>query len=322
MQLSNAIAVFALLAAVFPAAAQQDSGRTVAPIADLGAAGNLPAQPVRPDDLINVQLYDEPEVSRSVRVSAEGTIRLPILQNPVRVEGLLPKDIEVMVGDAYKREKVFVDPDVTVTIVEYHSRPIIVSGAVKTPTTFQAIGNVSLIDAIGRAGGLIPDQAGAEILVSKPNGDTGTESVQRIPVKPLFSGSEPGLNLKLTGGEEIRVPDVGKYTVAGSVNKPGLYPVLDGNANTVITAIAQAQGTIQYFSHTAYLYRPDNNGTVHEIPVPLGDILKRKQPDMTVQAKDVLYIPDSSARRITDKTVTTLTQVGGSAALALIYILR
>ncbi len=118
------------------------------------------------------------------------------------------------------------------------------------------------------------------------------------------------------------MPDVGKFIVFGSVNKPGPYPLLDGAANTVMTAIAQAQGTIQYFSHTAYLYRTDDKGTAHEIIVPLGDILKRKQPDITLQAKDVLYIPDSSGRRITQETVTALTSVAGGAAIALTYVLR
>jgi polysaccharide export outer membrane protein len=310
----------AVLCAVFPAGAQQQDTARPPSAVDLGA--NLPAQPIGPDDLIALQVYDAPEFTRSVRVSSDGSIRLPMLKNTIRVQGLLPKDIESLIAEALQREKIFVDPFVSVSVLEYHSRPISVSGAVRTPVVFQAIGSVTLVDALGKAGGLVPDQAGSEILVTKPNGDTGTQSIQRIPVKALMSGSEPALNLKLTGGEEIRVPDVGKYIVAGSVTHPGPYPVLDGQANTVITAIAQAQGTIQYFSHTAYLYRPDDKGAIHELTVPLGDILTRKKPDITLQAKDVLYIPDSSARRITDKLVTTLTTVSGSAALALIYVLR
>jgi polysaccharide export outer membrane protein len=206
--------------------------------------------------------------------------------------------------------------------VDYHSRPVSVAGAVRTPTIFQAIGNVTLLDAITRAGGLIPDQAGPEIIVTKPNGDTNTLSIQRIPVKALISGSDPTLNLKLVGNEEIRVPDVGKFIVAGSVVHPGPYPVLDGNANTVTTAIAQAQGTIQYFSHKAFIYRPDDKNVLHEIPVDLGRILARKSPDITLQAKDILYVPDSSGRRITQNMVNALTGLSSSAVVASIYVLR
>jgi polysaccharide export outer membrane protein len=325
MQHTKALAVIAVFAIVFPAAAQQDSAlrqAVAAPYTELNASANLPSQAIGPEDLISIQVYDAPEVSRSVRVSSDGTIRLPMLKNTVRVQGLLPKDIETLVGEALQREKILVDPFVTVSVVEYHSRPISVSGAVKNPIIFQAIGNVTLVDALGKAGGLVPDQAGPEILVTKPNGDTGTQSVQRVPVKALMTGSDPALNLKLTGGEDIRVPDVGKYIVAGSVNKPGAYPLLDGAANTVITAIAQAQGTVQYYKHTAYLYRPDDKGVVHEITVPLGKILDRKQPDITLQAKDVLYIPDSSGRRIGQELATAMTSIAGGAALAAIYVMR
>jgi polysaccharide export outer membrane protein len=243
-----------------------------------------------------------------------------MLKNTIHVEGLLPNEIEGLVTEALQREKLFVDPYVTVNVVEYHSRPISVSGAVKTPTIFQAIGNVSLLDAIARAGGLVPDQAGSEILVTRPNGENGERSIQRIPVKALMSGADPALNVKLTGGEEIRVPDVGKIIVFGSVNKPGAYPVLDGAANTVMTAIAQAQGTVQYFSHSAFIYRPDDKGASHEIFVDLGKILSRKAPDITLQARDVLYVPDSSGRRLGQTAITALTGVSTSAAMSMIYL--
>ena len=58
------------------------------------------------------------------------------------------------------------DPVVKVTVVEYHSRPIAVMGAVKLPLTFQAVGVVTLLDALAKAGGL-NDLAGTEILVTR-----------------------------------------------------------------------------------------------------------------------------------------------------------
>jgi len=314
------LALSVLCAGVLPLTAQDTRQTVPVPVGDLNPSSNLPFQPVGPEDLIGLQVYDAPEFTRTVRVSEQGSIRLPMLKNPIRVQGLLPDEIGVMVKEALEREQLFVDPFVSVNIVEYHSRPISVSGAVKTPTIFQAIGTVTLLDALARAGGIDQNVAGSEIIVTRPNGDSNTQSIQRIPVKALISNSDPDLNIKLTGGEQIRVPDVGKFVVFGSVNKPGAYPVLDGNANTVLTAIAQAQGTVQYFSHTAYLYRPDDKGTMHEILVPLGEILKRKAADIPIQAKDSLYVPDSSGRRLTQNMVTTMTGVGASAIISLVYL--
>jgi protein involved in polysaccharide export with SLBB domain len=103
---------------------------------------------------------------------------------------------------------------------------------------------------------------------------------------------------------------------------PGPFPVLDGNANTVLTAIAQAQGTIQYYNHTVYIYRPDATGAMHEIEVDLGKIQSRKIPDVTLQARDVLWVPDSSRRRITQNMLNSLTGAGTAAISASIYVLR
>jgi polysaccharide export outer membrane protein len=317
------LALSALFAGVLPITAQDTSRQTVpAPVADVNPSSNLPFQPVGPEDLLGLQVYDAPEFTRTVRVSEKGSIRLPMLKSEIRVQGLLPNEIEVMVKEALQREQLFVDPFVTVNIVEYHSRPISVAGAVRTPTIFQAIGSVTLMDALARAGGLVPDQAGAEIIVTRPNGDTGAQSIQRIPVKALFDGSDPELNLKLTGGEVIRVPDVGKIIVSGSVVHPGPVPVLDGVANTVTTAIAQAQGTIQYYSHTVYIFRPDDKGVRHEIKVDLGKIQARKAPDVQLQARDILYVPDSSRRRITQNTINSVTGVAAGATTAAIYVAR
>jgi polysaccharide export outer membrane protein len=325
MKYANTCLSLSVLVAFSLPLAAQDAAHQIIPtpgVADLGLSANLPIQKVGPEDLLGIQVYNAPELSRTARISAQGTIRLPMLKNELHVTGLFPSEIEDVIAGALKREELFVDPFVTVTVVDYHSRPISVTGAVKIPTIFQAIGTVTLLDALARAGGLVNGQAGPEIIVTRPNGDAGPESVQRIPVKPLLNATDPELNLKLTGGEQIRVPDVGQIIVAGSVVHPGTIPVLDGVANTVMTAIAQAQGTIQYYKHIIYIYRPDDKGTMHEITVNLGKIQARKEPDVTLQAHDVLYVPDSSGRRITQEAVTAMTSVGQALPTALLYVYR
>jgi polysaccharide export outer membrane protein len=142
-------------------------------------------------------------------------VRLPMLKRRVRADGLLPAELEAALAEALEAEQLLVEPVVTVTIAEYHSRPISVAGAVRNPVTFQATGPMTLLDALTRAGGLSQD-AGQEILVSRTQrGEDGKTStlVQRIPVRGLIEAVDPELNLKLAGGEEIRVPEVGKIFV-------------------------------------------------------------------------------------------------------------
>src|SRR5882724_3807306 len=144
---------------------------------------NLPAQKIGADDLVAISVYGSPELTRSVRVSAEGQIQLPMLTRGIPAVGLVPREIESAIAAALRAEKILIDPVVTVTVAEYRSRPISVAGAVKRPLTFQAFGTVTLLDALTRAEGLAPE-AGSEILLTRPAAG-GTPATERILVKAL-----------------------------------------------------------------------------------------------------------------------------------------
>ncbi|HSB16150.1 MAG TPA: polysaccharide biosynthesis/export family protein [Bryobacteraceae bacterium] len=283
---------------------------------ELGAA-NLPAQKIGPNDLIAISVYDAPELTRTVRVGADGFIRLPMLKRRVRADGLLPAELEATVAEALHAEQLLVEPVVTVTIAEYHSRPISVAGAVRNPVTFQAAGPMTLLDALTRAGGLSVD-AGPEILVSRTQpGEDGKPAtlVQRIPVRGLIDAADPELNLKLAGGEEIRVPEVGKIFVVGSVKKPGVYPVQGESETTVLQMLALAEGLVPFAAKRAYIYRREAaTGSKHEIAIELKQIMERKAPDIPLDANDILYIPDNSGRRVAVHTLEKIAGFGTATA--------
>src|SRR6266849_153151 len=274
------------------------------------AVVNLPAQKIGADDLLAISVYGSPELTRSVRVSAEGQIRLPMLTLAVPAAGLVPREIENAIAAALRAEKILIDPVVTVTVAEYRSRPISVAGAVKRPLTFQAFGNVTLLDALTRAEGLAPE-AGSEILVTRPAAG-GTPSTQHIPVKALFAGANPGLNPRLAGGEEIRVPVAHEVYVAGNVKNPGAFSLKDASNTTVLKVQALAGGLIPFASNQAYVYRrrpeADNKD---EIPVALSRIIARKAPDVTLEGDDILYVPDAKARRL---SISALERIAGFGA--------
>ena len=278
---------------------------------------NLPAQKIGANDLIAISVYDAPEFTRTLRVGADGDIRLPMLKQLVRAEGLLPAQLETAVAAALQAEQILVDPYVTVSVVEYDSRPISVAGAVKSPITFQAMGNVTLLEAITRAGGLAPD-AGGEILVThtQPGPDGAPLSLtRRIPVKALIDAADPEVNLALQGGEQIRVPEVGKVFVVGNVHKPGAFPLQDNDETTVLKALALSEGLTPYAQKTAYIVRRDDRtGHKNEIPIELAKIMKRESPDVTLLANDILYIPDNSSRRATMNVLEKVASFGAATA--------
>ena len=267
----------------------------VTPSAPAENGPNLPAQPIGPNDLLAISVYGAPEFSRSVRVSEDGFIRLPMLQEKLAVLGLMPAELEDRLAGALEQEQILVDPAVTVSIAEYHSHPISVVGAVKVPLTFQAVGKTSLVEALARAQGFAED-AGNEILITRPAPGGTPPLIQRVPVTGLIDGAEPAYNPLLEGGEEVRVPAVGKVYVVGNVKQPGGFRLDASGSMTVLKALALSTGLAPFATKVAYIYRRVD-GTPQEIPVELQKIMDRKAPDVALAANDILYVPDNRSRR-------------------------
>jgi polysaccharide biosynthesis/export protein len=275
---------------------------------------NLPAQRLGAGDLIAVSVYDSPELTRTVRVEDDGTIHLPLLKNGVDAAGGMPRDIETRVAEALVGEQILVDPVVKVTVVEYHSRPISVMGAVRKPVTFQAVGAVTLLDALARAEGIMPE-AGTEIVLTRASGDGADQpTVERVPVSRLINQADPAVNFALHGGEEIRVPEAGKIFVVGNVRRPGAFPVRDTDGQTVLKLVALSEGLLPFSGKIAYVYRADGSGVKQEIPVELERIMQRKAPDFALNAEDILYVPDNTKRRNTMMVIDRVTSFGANTA--------
>jgi polysaccharide export outer membrane protein len=286
------------------------------------ASANLPAQKIGPRDLVLLQVYGSPELTRTLRIDSDGMVRLPMLKKRIKAEGLMPNELETAVAMALEEEGLIVEPFVTITVAEYASRPISVAGAVKNPLTFQASAPVTLLEAITRAGGLTP-VAGSEILISKTQPGSGgepTSLIQRVSVKGLIDAADPEANLRLTGGEEVRVPEAGKVFVVGNVKKPGAFAVEDGAETSVLKMLALAEGLAPYSGKQAFIYRREATGSKNEIVIELGKIMERKAPDATLLANDILYVPDNRSRKLGLAVLERVLAFGSTAgATALIY---
>lgn len=309
------------LAALPPAWAQAPRpAPTVSPMTDAGPA-NLPGQKVGPNDLLAISVYDSPELTRTVRVGAEGYIRLPMVAQRIHASGLLPSQLETAIADILVKEGILVKPVVMVTVAEYSSRPVSVVGAVKRPVTFQAVGRITLLDAIARAEGL-SDIAGPEILVTSYESENGGDEkrlVQRFPVRELIDNANPEMNILLHGGEEIRVPEARKIFVTGNVKKPGAFPVREENQMTVLKALALAEGLNPFPQKFAYVYRKaDARGGLNEIQVELSNIMKRKAVDFHLEPEDTLYVPEDEGRRRLVTSTEKIVGVGLATASGLL----
>jgi len=284
-------------------------------------SGNLPANEIGPNDLIAIAIYDAPEFNRTLRVSSTGEIQLPMMRRKIRAEGLLPGALEASIAKELASSHILIDPVVTVTIVEYNSRPVSVVGAVRKPVTFQASAPVRLIDAITRADGLSPE-AGSEILVIRTRSDADglpVTQVQKISAKRLIDTADPELNPLLYGGEQVRVPELGKVFVLGNVRKPGAFHVEDAAGTSVLKLLALSEGLAPFAGKRAFIYRRDaNTGDKKEIPIELSKIMDRKSPDLPLEPDDILYVPDSKGRRLAASAIERLAGFGSSTGTGLL----
>jgi polysaccharide export outer membrane protein len=285
---------------------------------DTGA--NLLARPIRANDLLSINAYGAPELSRTARVGSDGLIRIPLLKERIAARDIMPAELEDRIAQALTDAQILVDPAITVTIAEYGGRPISIAGAVRRPLTFEVSAPITLLDALARAEGL-SREAGSEILVTRPArpGSGNPQVAERVLVRELVDAASPLANLALEGGEEIRVPEGGRVYVVGNVRKPGAFRVDESNAMTLMQALALSEGLTPFSARDAFIYRPGENGSKTEIEVALRKIMDRKAPDVALAPNDILYVPDNRRGRVTTNAIERALSFGaGTASGALI----
>jgi len=263
----------------------------------------LPDHPLVPNDLLSISVFDEPGLSKISRVDADGKITLPEVTEKLQAAGLLPRDIEKEISSALVDGQILLHPVVTVSILEYAERNVSVVGDVKIPGQFRITAPLTLYEALAKAGWVTAD-SGPDVLLTTPD----SPMPRKINLQQLQMGTDPSLNVTLTGGEVINVPDAPKVWVTGfrdgpkvwitgNVAHPLVYPITNPADATVLKAIASAGGLTEHYAKTAWIYRLDDTGNRSEIHIPLSDIMHRKAPDVTLQADDVLLIPDDDSKK-------------------------
>ncbi len=302
----------------FAAMAQRVSspqpGLSVPAVSITSAGANLPFQPIGVSDLIHLTVSDSPELSQSFRVDSQGNLNLPLLHGPVRAQGLLPEALRAELTAALRGQHLLVNPVVDVSVVEYRSRAVTIAGAVKTPTTIQQLGDLRVLSALSQAGGLLPE-AGTEVIVEQANGVS-----QRLPVRELFDGLHPELNIPVTAGAQIRVPQGDQVYVVGNVKRPGAFPFRNTQDTTVLQLLALSGGLDSFALRTAYIYRAEPGSTQKkEIEVPLRRILDRKAADVKVAANDILYVPTNGKLKTSASVLNHVTGMGNTAVSAAIW---
>lgn len=271
---------------------------------------------ISPDDVLTVSVFDAPDVTGEYRVSPTGQIEIPLLTAPIRAAGLTPTQLSEVIGESYSKAEIYTHPRVTVAIKESRVHAISIAGAVKKPQIYPVFGETTLLDLLSQAEGLA-DDAGSLAIVSR--GDIAVqvmkstvsceaatkpaacENTFSVNLSRLTEAGDPQVNVDLYPGDRVTVQRAGIVYVVGAVNKPGGFPLKAGQENmTVIQALALAEDLKPSAAQKrAVIIRKNPAGPDgrEEIAVNLTKVLEGHQHDAQLQANDVLFVPDSTAKR-------------------------
>jgi polysaccharide biosynthesis/export protein len=194
------------------AAAQDTTARNSASAAmhSAGTAGDHATTPkshddayiIGVDDVLAINVWKEPEVSKTVPVRSDGKISLP-LAGEVQASGQTPRQLEL---DLSRRLASYIsEPEVTVIVQEIKSQKFNILGQVAKPGAYPITNNPTVLDAIAQAGGFRDFAKQKSIYVLRRNPD-GTESRMPFNYKDLIKGKNVDQNIKLQSNDTIVVP--------------------------------------------------------------------------------------------------------------------
>jgi polysaccharide biosynthesis/export protein len=140
-------------------------------------------------DLVSVQVFDVPEISRELRVSQTGTIGIPLIPVRLHIAGLTEMQAERKIQEVLESNGLVSHPEVTVTVKEKKNRPITIVGAVGHPMVYEADRQVRLIDVLAAAGGISPD-AGDHVIITRPERDPSADLSQDSSQAPMLNSED------------------------------------------------------------------------------------------------------------------------------------
>lgn len=247
---------------------------------------------IGPKDLLEINVFELPELNQTVRVSEEGSITIPLVGR-VMIDGLAKDEVERKLAELLE-EKYVKKAQVSVFIKEYQSKQVAVIGAVGEPGMYELVGNLTLLQMISKAGGFTENASNELFVLRKEN--NGSPAALRINLEELLMNGNPKLNIPLQANDVINVPldEIIHVYVFGEVKNPGALEVKMSKKITLLQAIAQAGGTTEGASKSGILIKRKDKKTHREsqIKVNLKDIIKGKRLDIELTEGDVVYVPE------------------------------
>lgn len=234
-------------------------------------------------DVVNVDVFDVPELSRDVRVSQTGSVGLPLLPVRLQVAGLTEIQAQQKIAEILEANGLVSHPQVTVSVKERKSKPITVVGAVVHPMVFQAERPVTLLEVLAEAGGIAND-AGDTVIVTRHEPESAEDPAEPPaigPEDPAATGSQPSFPKEkpASSGSSPAAATSAPGTISPALADAPAKPAASGGA-----AAAQTGPPVRTNIITVNLNNLLEEGdTQHNLPLQAGDVV-------TVPHAGIVYV--------------------------------
>ena len=242
------------------------------------------------EDVIEIRVFELDQLNRTVRVSGDGSVELPLVGR-LPASGMTAEEVAEEVASRL-RDRYVQNPQVSIFILEFNSRKVSLLGAVQIPASYALVGQRGLLEILAEAGSLTSD-AGQTLYIFRRTAD-GRSARLTVPLNELLLYGDPRWNIGLMAGDVISVPPEAAIAISllGALNSPGVHKLPVGDRATLLKAIALAGGLNERASKKVQIRRREN-GKETVIKVNLGDILSGKTPDLILQEGDVVVVNES-----------------------------
>jgi polysaccharide biosynthesis/export protein len=259
--------------------------------------GTAPASGNTPDsqllklgagDLLEVSVYNVPELTTKARVGSSGDVYLPLIDY-VHVGDLTTEEAQALIQKRLEDGGFVRNPHVTIFVDESASQGVTLLGEVSKPGVYPDLGDHKLYDLISVAGGFTASAARKVSIIRRNQTQALTLTLPRNLADDLSS------NVDILPGDTIMVPRAPIIYVVGDVGRPsGL--LVDNGSLTVLQAIALAGGTNKTAKMGGVRIIRKGPTGMTETQVHLKQMLEAKAPDVPLQGDDILFVPVSGGR--------------------------
>jgi len=262
---------------------------------------------IGPGDLIQVNVMDTPEMEQQVRVTDDGSVPLAYIGS-IHVAGQTPAAAAAIIRKALIEKKVMIHPQVAVRMQELATQDVSVLGQVHTPGTYSITTPQTILKVLSLAGGLT-EAADRHVTIKR---HTTSEEIRYY----VSNNSEQALSnvVMVYPGDTILVARAPMVYVMGDVNRPGGYTIATNDERLSVMQVIAMAGSASKTAVQSHvrLIRTSEHGQV-ELPVHLDAIQKGKQPDVMLQANDIVYVPFSWMKNVAIASSSIASQTAGAA---------